>query len=70
MTELRYIRTCGQIERVSSPSYGVKRYVRTARPPKPVVELMAGLSDPVEVYYDTKSKEARIVPLWERLVTW
>ncbi len=70
MTVLRYIRSCGQIERVSSPSYGVKQYVRTARPPKPVVALMTGLSDPVEVYYDTKSKAARIVSFWERLVTW
>jgi len=70
VSELRYIRTCGEISRVSSPSYGVKLYVRTPRPPKPVVALMEGLSDPVEVYYDTKSKAARIVPLRERLVTW
>lgn len=70
MAELRYIRSCGQVSRISSPSYGVKQYVRTERPPKPVVVLMEGLSDPVEVYYDTKSKAARIVPLWECLVTW
>ena len=61
MAELRYIRSCGEISRVSSPSYGVKQYVRTARPPKPVVALMDGLSDPVEVYYNTKIKSARIV---------
>jgi hypothetical protein len=70
MSELRYIRQAGEISRVRSPSYGVKEYVRTPRPPKPVEVLMEGLSDPVEVYYDTKSKAVRIVPLWERLVTW
>ncbi len=70
MAELRYIRSCGKVSRISSPNYGVKLYVHTPRPPKPVMAIMEGLSDPVEVYYDTKSKAARIVPLWERLVTW
>jgi hypothetical protein len=65
MSLVRYRKSCGSIDRVRPAPYAW-HYCKAKRVPQPVREFFESFAHgPVECWYDTSVKTARLVPFWE-----